>query len=205
MALKLQFTFTEGAALEAIVMDATLSEGHSFSADVTEFPVEAGSSISDNVRDRNDLLRIDGFVSDFPLPSNINQQLAAGAFTQRPTAELRRSQNVLDKLIKLKSSGVVIQVTTGIRRYENMVIVSVDVNRDKNISAGLRLNIVMRAIRVVKTQTVQIVAAERKGQNKQAEGPKTTKQASDADSNKGSLAAKAFDNLKAGFGKVFAQ
>jgi len=177
MALKLQFSFTEGAVLEAIVMDATLSEGHSFTADVTDFPVEKGSAVTDNVRQKPTQLHIDGFVADFPLPSNITQQLAAGAFTQKPTAELRRSQNTLDKLIKLKDEGVTITVTTGIRTYQNMVIQSIDVNRDKMIAAGIRMTILMREITVVSTQTVAIVAAEPKGQNKQATGPKTTQTA----------------------------
>lgn len=187
MALKLQFAFTEGAALEAIVMDATLSEGHSFSADVTEFPVERGSAVTDNVRGKPNVLRVDGFVSDFPLQGNITMQLAAGAFTQKPTAELRRSQNTLDKLLQLKDKGVTITVTTGIRTYKNMVIQSVDVNRDKSTAQGIRMMIVMREIQVVDTQTVEIKSSERKGQNKQADGPKTTAKASDGDANSGSL------------------
>lgn len=187
MAVKLQFAFTEGTSLEAIVMDATLTETHSFTADVTEFPVEKGSAVTDNVRKKPDGLRIDGFVSDFPLQSNIVQQLAAGAFTQKPTAELRRSQQVLDKLIQLQGKGVTITVTTGIRTYRNMVINSVIVNRDKSTAQGIRMDINMREIQVVETQTVEIKAAERKGQNKQADGPKTATPASDADKEKGSL------------------
>lgn len=187
MALKLQFAFTEGTTLEAIVMDATLSEGHSHTAEVTEFPVERGSSVTDNVRAKPVQLRVEGFVSDFPLQSNIVQQLAAGAFTQRPSAELRRSQNTLDKLIQLKDKGVLITVTTGIRTYKNMVISSVEVSRDAKITQGILMTIQMREIQVVKTQTVEIVAKEPKGENKQADGPKTTKEASKSDSDSGSL------------------
>lgn len=187
MALKLQFAFTEGTSLEAIVMDATLTESHAHTADVTEFPVEKGSAVTDNVRGKPIALRVDGFVSDFPLQSNIVQQLAAGAFTQKPTAELRRSQQVLDKLIQLKDKGVTITVTTGIRTYKNMVISSVIVNRDKTTAQGIRMDINMREIQVVETQTVEIKSAERKGQNKQADGPKTGEKASDADKEKGSL------------------
>jgi hypothetical protein len=200
MALKLQFAFNEGPTLEAIVMDATLSEGHNFTADVTDFPVEKGSAVTDNVRPKPTNLRVDAFISDFPLPSNIVQQLAAGAFTQKPTADLRRSQNALDKLIQLKDQGVTITVTTGIRTYQNMVIQSIDVNRDKMIAQGIRMMILMREIAVVSTQTVQIVAAERKGENKQANGPKTAKENDDP---QGSLAAKVFDSF--GGGKVLPQ
>lgn len=202
MALKLQFAFVEGTALQAIVMDATLSENHGFAAEVTDFPVEEGSDKTDNVRPKPIVLRIDAFVSDFPLQSNITQQLAAGAFSQRPTAELRRSQNVLDTLIRLKDAGDTMTVTTGIRTYKNMVISNIDVNRDKNIAQGIRMNISMREIQVVQTQTVQIVAAEPKGQNKQADGHKSKKEATPTESAKATLGAQTLDGIKAGFSKL---
>lgn len=198
MALKLQFSYVDGAALEAIVMDATLSESHGFSAEVTDFPVESGSDKSDNVRPKPVTLRIDAFVSDFPLQSNITQQLAAGAFTQRPSAELRRAQNTLDGLIALKDKGVTITVTTGIRTYKNMVLTQIDVNRDKNIAQGIRMTITMREIQVVKTQTAQIVAKEAKGQNKQEDGHKAKQDASPAENK--SLASSSID-AASDFGK----
>lgn len=181
MALRLQFTFTEGATLEGIVFDATLKEGHSHSADITEFPVERGSNISDNVRAKPIGLTIEGFVSDYPLVSNVVQQFAGGAFTQRPSEDLRRSQQVFDKLIRLKDNGILIIVTTGVRVYQNMVISSVNINRDKSTATGLMLDITMRDIRLVDTETVQLKVAEKKAEPKKTEGHKTKKETSATD------------------------
>lgn len=178
MALRLQFTFTEGATLEGIVFDATLKESHSHTADVTDNPVERGSNITDNVRTRPVSLSIEGFISDYPLRSNVVQQFAGGAFTQRPSEDLRRSQQVLDKLIKLKDAGVLIIVTTGIRVYQDMVVTSVNVNRDKSTAHGLMLDVSMRDIRLVDTQTVQLKVREKKAEPKKKDGPKTKKEAS---------------------------
>lgn len=200
MALKLQFSFTEGKKLDAIVMDATLSEAHSYSADVTDFPVERGSAITDNVREKPTQLRIDAFISDFPLQNPNTQQSTPTSFTQSPLNQTKRSQDALDTLNRLKREGVTITVTTGIRTYKNMVIQTIDVTRDKSIRNGIRFTMSLREIIVVQTQTVQVVAAEPKGQNKQADGPKSASDASDADSQKGSFTAKIFDS--AGGGKV---
>lgn len=194
MALKLQFAFNEGATLEAIIMDATLSEGHSFASDVTDFPVEKGSAITDNSRPKPTQLRIDAFIADFPLPSTIVQQFVSGQAVQSILSP-KRSQNALDKLIKLKDEGVLITVTTGIRTYQNMLIQSIDVNRDKNIAAGIRMTISMREIITVQTQTAQIVAAEAKGQGKQSTGPKTGKGTTTSEANSASLAAQVFDGV----------
>lgn len=192
MALRLQFAFTEGTLLEAIVMDATLSESHSHTADVTDYPVERGANISDNVRAKPVTLTVDGYVSDFPLHTNVIQQFTAGAFTERPTEDLRRSQNVLDKLIKLKDKGTLIIVTTGARTYQNMVVTSVQVNRDKTVINGLRLNIAMRSIELVDTQTVQIKVEEKKAEPKRKDGPKTKKEASSQTTEKSKSALKRF-------------
>lgn len=193
MALRLQFTFTEGAALEAIVMDATPSEGHSYAADVTDYPTE-GTDVSDNVRDKPIQLRFDCFVSDFPLLNSI-KNISAGRFTQKPSDEKKRSLNVLGKLIDMKSKAVLISVSTGIRHYENMVISNIEVSRDKAIKDGVRFNLSLREIKVVQTQTVQIVAKEAKGQNKKKDGPKTAKKAAEPEAIKASLAAQIWDGF----------
>jgi hypothetical protein len=57
------------------ILDVSLSEEHKFEADVTEYPVESGGSISDNIRPKPLHVSITGIVSDTPLTSNAINQL----------------------------------------------------------------------------------------------------------------------------------
>lgn len=52
------------------VLDVSLSENHTYESDVTEYPVESGGSVSDNIRPKPIKVSIEGVVSDTPLDSN---------------------------------------------------------------------------------------------------------------------------------------
>lgn len=56
--------------VESIVFDVVDQEGHEAMVDVTEFPVEEGSAISDHARPANPRIQIQGFVSLKPMWSN---------------------------------------------------------------------------------------------------------------------------------------
>ncbi len=179
MALKFQFAFVEGTQLETIVVDAAVSEGHSYSAEITEYPVEKGAAVTDNVRPKPDKLRFDVVISDFPLTNEGRQQVDTGSVNNRPAARKGRALEVLNKLIRLKDTGTLIKVETGLKTYGNdagtgMVIESIEVPRDKEIKNAVKATITMKQIVIVETQTSKTqVAKERKGQSKVKGGPKT--------------------------------
>lgn len=65
--------FVRDGEFQSIVFDVTLEENPSYTADVTDHPVETGSEISDNVRDHPDALTLVVFVSNTPIISpNVN-------------------------------------------------------------------------------------------------------------------------------------
>jgi hypothetical protein len=195
MALQFQFMFSEGNTKELLVFDASVTEGHSFSSEITEFPVEEGLNISDNARPKPFMLKLECYISDFPLPSEGRTQVSSGAINQRPKASKKRSENAFATLVRLKDEGIPITVTTGLNTYDSLVIQSIDVPRDKTLRAGLRFSIVMKEVRIVKTETVNIrKARESKGQGKKKDGPKTPETASENLSKK-SLGAGLFDSL----------
>jgi hypothetical protein len=61
---------------DVVQLDVYDTETHGMATEVTEFPVEDGPDISDNVRRKPKTLQIEGYVSDTPLPQNL---LGAGA------------------------------------------------------------------------------------------------------------------------------
>lgn len=199
MALKLQFTFTEGTTLETVVVDASVSETHTFGAQVTDYPVEKGAAVSDNIRATPVTLRVEAFISDFPLLNDGRGQASSGGVqgSQRPSARTETSKQILQKLRALQEQGVILTVDTGLKKYENMALVSIDVPRDKSLKNGLRVNLSLKEIRIVETQMVNIQKPkEPKGQGKTKGGPQTKKPADPAtEEKKQSLAARFADSL----------
>ena len=69
MSLVISWTNADGS-VDVVQLDVYDSETHGMPTEVTEFPVEDGPDISDNVRRKPKTLTIEGYVSDTPLPQN---------------------------------------------------------------------------------------------------------------------------------------
>lgn len=198
MALLIQFTFLEGTTLESIVMDATLKESHDLTAEISEFPVEVGSDVNDNIRKKPDGLQVECIVSDFPLSNDGRSQVSSGAPAgfSRPVAAKGRSNDVLEKLNQLMEEGRTVNVFTGLRQYRNMGVAAVRVNRDKSIKNGLALSLTLKALNIVKSQTATVQRVEPKAKSSVKGGPKTSTQASEAQTDKaGSIITQLADKL----------
>lgn len=192
MAFKLQFVTVQPGqnqrtVLESLILDASISEMHEADADVTEFPVEQGADITDNVRVKPQGLQVEAIISDFHL-SNPNRDGGAvtGAFKAgwQSTGKLQDAVDAKTTLAKLEdyhSKGTLIDVETGLKSYRNMVIKSLRTPRDKNTAIGntktagsLRVTIILQTIIVVSSQNV-VIKTVPKGQPVVAKGAKTSK------------------------------
>ncbi len=198
MALRIQFNFVDGNQLETIAMDATLKETYDMTAEITDFPVEGGADISDNIRKKPTGLQLDCIVADFPLKNEGRAQVSSGAPEgfSRPPAQLGRAKSVLDKLEELQAKGRPVSVQTGLgKTYPKMGIESIKLDRDKSISKGLRLAITLKTIIIATSQTVLIQKARDPiGKGKVTDGKKTGTEPTEPQKKKASL-------ILDGFGK----
>ncbi len=205
MALKLEFSFIEGGAVESIIVDAAMKETHTMTADITEFPVEVGANVSDNIRKKPNGLQIEALVSDFPLQTAGRAQSSSGAApgTERPPNQERRSTNVLTKLEKLQKEARTVTVTTGLKTYRNMGISSVTVNRDKTIKNGLVISITMKELIILASQTTLVrKVSDPKGMKKTADGKKTGEELDENGKRKATFGVQSFRALKTGIPKA---
>lgn len=185
MAFKLQFiTVSQDGnsrrVLDTLVLDASLSEVHDSDADVTEFPVEEGSDISDNVRVKPKTLQVEALISDFHLSNEGRAQASSGGPTssQRPLAGAEDDAKLtLAKLEDYQAKGTVIDVETGLKSYRNMVIKSLRTPRDKNLKKAVKVTIHLQTIIVAQSQSVVIKQSEPKGQGTTKKGQQTPKKA----------------------------
>ena len=60
----------DDGSVDIVQLDVYDTETHGMPTEVTEFPVEDGPDVSDNVRRKPNTLTIEGYVSDAPLPQN---------------------------------------------------------------------------------------------------------------------------------------
>lgn len=183
MSLRIRFTFVEGTQADTIAVDASVSETHSYSADVTDYPVEKGANVSDNIRTRPIMLRVEAFISDYPLQNEGRNQSSSSGLPgfQRPASKTLSSKETLTKLEDLQKKGVLVTVETGIRDYEDMSLESIEVPRDKSLKNGLRVTLSFKQVIVVQTQSSGIdKALLPKGFGRNKGGPQTSKKGDDA-------------------------
>ena len=160
-------------------IDVTMTENHSFEAEATENPVEEGVVISDHIDLKPESFTITGVISDTPLAFGASVQgasTAAGAFVGKtvlgPLGALagvgagalagtlvggsNRMKNAFDHLRDLQTKRVPFTVITGLRRYTDMVVTSLTINRDGKSGRSFNFTAVLKQIRIVKSKVASI-------------------------------------------------
>ncbi len=145
---KLKF-IPKDSAIE-IPLDASISETHSFNSRVSQFPVEDGSTISDNVINDPAGLEIVGFVTNTPVTiflqniSNLIDDTSGGD----------RVKTAFEALLELRDSKEVFTVVTGLKVYEDMLFTSLSFPRDKVTgTTNLRFRARITSIKTVSSRT----------------------------------------------------
>lgn len=137
-----------------IVVDATVSEEHLTTCDLTENPVEDGAKVTDHVQLKPAQLTIEGVISDSPLGyayiGNIQNLVRSVATLFGKSA---RSVDAYNDLLNLQKSRQPFTVTTGLKRYKNMIMTELSVPRTAQTGAAIHFRAVMREIRIVKSKT----------------------------------------------------
>lgn len=151
----------------------TVEESHLDTLTITGHPVEQGAEITDHAYKNPSLLTLYLGWSD----SGDNQQ------------DYVRS--VYDKILKMQESRKPLDVTTGKRNYENMLIESIATTTDETTENALMVTVNLRQIIVVETQTVTMPPRDVQAEPERTAEPVTTgtRQATPAKSaNKSALA-----------------
>lgn len=121
-------------------IDCAISESHSYSNEVTEYPVESGSTISDNIRPKPIELSMECMITNSPLQHNTTITPGRDPVWD---AYLYFKDNLL-----AKREPVVVRTT--LRTYDDMAIESVSIPRSKQDGAmSLHFTVQLKQIIVV--------------------------------------------------------
>lgn len=175
------------------VLDVSLSENHTFESEVTDYPVESGGSVSDNIRPKPFKVSIEGVVSDTPLLSNATNRPITLHDPYAPDAvswvvgliydaadmvnDIRylRSAEAFAFLEQLWESRQTVVVRTSMGTYPNMAMTSLNVPRSKETTGGLKFTAEFQQIQMVTNKRSRKRTSVRNGKGKKDRGSKPTK------------------------------
>lgn len=148
-----------------IIPDVVITEKHTDALEITEHPVERPTSITTSEGA--------GFIADhaYRRPAEVIMEVgfAAGGslldFSLLDTSQIGLSaglspKEVYQQLIELQRLRLPIDVTTGKRQYQNMLIRTLDVTTDKASENVLMAVITLREIIISETSTAKVAAKE---------------------------------------------
>lgn len=144
----------------SVQLDASIDETHSAESEITDYPVEEGSNVSDNSRPKPARLTIRGVVTGTPMDIT--------AIALPPSVKASRGTDAWEKLNQWRFQGKRLRVTTTLKTYRAMVIQSISVNRNAKNSDGVEMDISMQEVFTVSAQTA-VKRAEKEPQKNKAE------------------------------------
>lgn len=137
-------------AIDDYLIDCSLSEQHSFESDVTEYPVESGGNITDNIRPLPITVEMECIVSNTPLGQLVGVrnmvQSDDGLFSPWPAEE------AYQLLLTIREQRKPVTIRTSLQTFENMALKSLSIPRASGRGDELRFT----------ASFVQITAVENK-------------------------------------------
>lgn len=161
----------------ALEIDATKARGFELAAEVTEFPVESGSAITDHIRPTNGTVAIEGVISNTPLNAAATQMggvtqsaqsvvLPGGDGTAKAT--LHRWSGPFDRrlacdaiLAGLVAAGTPVTLTTSLRILENLAITRYKVDESAETGEALPVVLEFKALRLATVARAPVPAVRR--------------------------------------------
>lgn len=143
----------------ALSFDTNIREMHASELTVTDNPVETGVVVSDHAYMQPDKLDMDARVSDVSIHgidafNDPFSSVETDDFGDVSLSSVSRSQAAWKILTDLQRSAQPFQVQTGLKLYQNMVIVSLSGVQDKDTANVLDFHVTLRAVEIVSTQAV---------------------------------------------------
>lgn len=149
--MSLATLFGNGKSIGELTLDATFSELHEYSGQVTRHPIEDGSQISDHVTLEPFTLRMECFITN--TPASILG--AVGGAVSGITGDTPVSE-AYAKLVEMREAREVVTVVTGLQVYSDMMIERVSIPRARGQKNSLAFSVVLVQVSIVASESVTI-------------------------------------------------
>jgi hypothetical protein len=131
-----------------IKVDAFIRETHSLASEITEHPVENGSTIADHIYNKPVAISIEGIITNTPM--TIVGLAAFDSFKRFVQDESNDfAQIAFTKIEEIFNKREPISIATSLKTYEHMVLESLSIERGGGNCASLNFSCTAKQIRVV--------------------------------------------------------
>lgn len=143
--------FGQGRSIAGIVPDVVIEERHNDTMVITDHPVQVGHPISDHAYQQPPelVMKIGWSDSSMLLNSVMSGSIFSG---------ITSLNDMYQTLLDLMQQAEPLDITTGKRQYDNMVIKSLAVTTDKATENALVVTATFRKVFIVDTQTATLTA-----------------------------------------------
>ncbi len=140
-------------------LDCSLSENHEFESEVTQYPVESGSSIVDNIRPKPIKVTMEALVSNTPI----------GLITKlRGDTNTEPVSDAYQFLMRLRDKRLPVRITTSLDTYDSMAMENLAIARARGRGDELHFTATFLQIATVsnKRTTIQTATPSGRGPTK---------------------------------------
>lgn len=132
------------------LVDAFVTEEHTAEVEVTTFPVEEGSDITDHARILPDVVMVEGIVTDSPLAAMVNARVEGSS----PSKEAR------ERFLEIVRARELITVVTSDEVFPAMMMTSVSFPKSAGNGEACRFRAMFKRIEIVKNKrsTLRVAA-----------------------------------------------
>lgn len=166
--------FCTKTSIGSLELDALLTESTTLSSQITEYPIEDGSVISDHITQENETLSIEGVITSAGTLFNLSFGKAKLIAAKETLRQLHRER-------------ALITIVTGLDVYTDFAIESCEISRTAEEGERYSVSISLRKIKKVSLRTEEIPpektsgrATGKAGKTKQNAGKQAGKQAGNA-------------------------
>lgn len=131
-----------------IIVDVTMSEDHTYEADISSYPIEAGGDITDNVRIKPLTVKWECIISDTPINADGGQTTIFGALPQ---------VDAYNQIVALFKARNTITIQDSLDVFVSMMITSVSIPRTAQNGSALVFSINFQQVEILENQRDTVV------------------------------------------------
>lgn len=145
-----------------LVLDATMRENHGMTSKVTEFPVEDGAAISDNIVNNPREVTVEGLISNSPtqiLGGRLDKQARGTVVNGKLFGKnINRAELAFQELERMHDAKELVTLVGRFKTYKNMAMTEAPVNRTPQDGDVIQFSVSFREVRKVSLQTASFKA-----------------------------------------------
>lgn len=134
----------------AVELDATVSETHQHQADITEFPVEGGSALSDHRQQKPVQLTLEFVLTNTPIVEDGTPHWEGDYLPHSPGP----ADATIELLLSTWFEGsFLFRIETTTRLYESMMITGLNLPRDARTGESIRGTITFKQVKIATSKS----------------------------------------------------